>query len=96
LKLRIFARAGALVLAVVVLALFQVTTSYAARWNKADENSAFVPSCANESSFSPTSVYTKITVDENGSFAGFEIHMSNSNGDCSALLYSSNSSKKQS
>ena len=80
-------------MAVVILALFQVTTGFAARWDDGTDALPAVTSCADNASFFPTSVYTKIDTSESGVFSGFEIHISNKDGDCSALLYSSHASE---
>jgi len=93
LKRTIIARAGAVVLGVFILALFHVTLGYAARWDNGDREFPGLTSCADKASFFPTSLYTEINTSANGSYSGFEIHISNQNRECSALLYSSNAAK---
>lgn len=89
-KTTIIARAGAVVLGFLILTLFQVTASYATRWDDGDHELSAVTSCADGAIFFPTSLYTEIDVSEDGSISDFEIHIANKDGNCSALLYSSN------
>ena len=89
-------RAGAVVLGFLIFVLFQVTASYAARWDNAANILSPDTSCADHAIFFPTSLYTEIYMNEDGSFSAFEIHVANKDGNCSALVYSSNTSERQS
>lgn len=92
-KTTIMVRAGAVVLGVLIFVLFQVTASYAARWNDGANIISPDTSCADHATFFPTSLYTEIIMNDDGSFSAFEIHVANKDGNCSALVYSSNASE---
>lgn len=92
-KTTIMARAGAVVLGVLIIVLVQVNAGYAARWEDGGNKISPVTSCADKAIFFPTSIYTEIDMNEDGSFSAFAIHVANKDGNCSALLYSSNTSE---
>ena len=48
-----------------------------------------VTSCADKSSDFPAFVYTKVNSNKRGSPVGHDFYLSNANGDCSVLIYSS-------
>lgn len=88
-RANILARAGAVVLGLFTVVLMQVTDGYAARWDFPETASQTDTGCADKLGFFPGYFYTRIGLDENGVFPGFEVYVSDQDGHCSALLYSS-------
>jgi hypothetical protein len=50
-------------------------------------------SCDGQASVFPSSLYTKLNKTHKGTVSGFEIHLSNSEGDCSTMIFSSNAAE---
>lgn len=92
-KTTIIARTGAVFLGLLILVLFQVTTSHAARQTYASRHSSTPDSCADEGGIFQTSVFTRIFTRENGTFTDFELRLSSKDGNCSTLLYSSSAAR---
>jgi len=84
----------AVFITVPVLILVQAPNGSANADGDFDGESSAMTSCANKPSAFPTSIFTKIKTDSNGTFSGLEIHVSNSSRICSTVLYSFNTANK--
>lgn len=93
-KTTYIAEACAVILGFLILALFLVPTGFASLGGNGDDEPA-ADSCDDKAIAFPTSVYTRLNTGINGSVSGFEIHLSNADGDCSALLFSSNAAESR-
>lgn len=87
--------ASAVILAFSILALFVVPTGFASRGDDGGSEPSVVTSCDDNAIAFPASVYTRLNMGINGSVSGFEIHLSNADGDCSAMLFSSNAAESR-
>ena len=84
---------GSVVLGVIILALFLVPTSYAMKDVMSGDGSLETTSCSDKSSIFPSSLFTKLNKSHNGRVSGFELHISNAEGDCSTMIFSSNAAE---
>ena len=91
----IVVEASAVILAFSILALFVVPTGFASRGGDGGSEPSVVISCDDNTIAFPESVYTRLNMGINGSVSGFEIHLSNADGDCSAMLFSSNAAESR-
>ena len=73
-----------------VLAVFTVSTGFAWKGDYSDGVFAGLAPCNDTVSAFPTSLFTRLNRDRNGSVSGFEVHLSSTDGDCSVMLFSSN------
>jgi hypothetical protein len=88
-----FAQAGSVTLGVIILAVFLVPTSFAMKDMLGGNNPSASSSCADKASIFPSSLFTKLNKNHKGTVSGFEIHLSNSEGDCSTMIFSSNAAE---
>jgi len=88
------AKASSFILACSILAVFLVPAGFASREGHGDGETSAGISCTDETStFFPAFIYTRLYMGRNGSSSGFEIHLSDADGDCSGMLYSSNAAE---
>ena len=89
-KANISSKVRAITLAGFVLTMLMVSTGLA--WKGGDSGGVFamLTPCTDEASAFPTSLFTRLNKNRNGFTSGFEIHLSNTDGDCSVMLFSSN------
>ena len=87
----IVVEASAVILAFSILALFVVPTGFASRGGEVSA----ATSCDDKAMVIPTSIYTRLNMDVNGGVSGFEVHLANADGDCSAMLFSSNAAESR-
>ncbi len=88
-----FAQAGTVALGVIILALFLVPTSFAMKDIADGNNPLGSSSCNDNASIFPSSLFTKLNKSHHGRVSGFEIHLSNSEGNCSTMIFSSNAAE---
>ncbi len=92
-KTTFIVKAVSIILGCTMLVLFWVSTGSASSGANSGDGPSALTTCADKSSIFPAFVYTKLNMSHNRSFVGFEIHLSNRDGDCTALLYSSNTAQ---
>jgi len=95
LKTTIVVEVSAIILAFSILALFVVPAGFASRGDDGGGEPSVAASCDDNAIAFPASVYTRLNTGINGSVSGFEIHLSNADGDCSAMLFSSNAAESR-
>ena len=86
-KTKFIARVAAILLTVPILILIQAPNGSA---NIGDDHAGGLPaavSCTDKSSVFPTSLFTRLKTNANGTLSGFEIHLSNQDRSCSTILY---------
>ena len=89
-KTPIIAKVGLVILACSILAVFLVPAGFASiEGHGVGETSAGTSCTDKTSTFFPAFIYTKLYMGRNGATSGFEIHLSDADGDCSGMLYSS-------
>ena len=93
-KTSIIVKASSVIFACSILAVFLVPVGFASREGHGGGETSAATSCTDKTSiFLPTFIYTKLHMGRNGSTSGFEIHLSDADGDCSGMLYSSNAAE---
>jgi hypothetical protein len=92
-KTVLLAKAGAIIIACSILAIFLVSTSLANRHDNGQVELSSESSCSDNAGIFPASVYTRLFTGKNGFVSGFEIHLSSEDGNCSSMLYSSNAAE---
>jgi len=95
LKKIIVVEASAVILAFSILALFVVPTGFASRGGNSGGEASAATSCDDKAMIFPASIYTRLNMGVNGGVSGFEIHLANADGDCSAMLFSSNAAESR-
>jgi len=88
-KKSLFARAGAAFIIFPLIVLFQAPTGSASDGDESSSTSLSEAACLDASVF-PSSIYTRLYTDLDGSISGFEIRVAYSDRNCSSILYSSN------
>ena len=83
------AKAGLFVVALPLFVLIQAPSSAAFNEANVDKNRA-ASLCGNKSRSFPDSVFARLTTDMGGSVTGFEIHASFDGGNCTSVLYATN------
>lgn len=91
----IIAEASAVILAFSILAIFVVPTGFASRGGDSGGEASAATSCDDKTMVFPASIYTRLNTDVYGGVSGFEIHLANADGDCSAMLFSSNAAESR-
>jgi hypothetical protein len=86
------AQASSVVIAASILALFLVPASFAMRGT---HTSSVAESCNDKASVFPSSLSTRLNKNHKGSVSGFELHLSNADGKCSVMIFSSNSAESE-
>jgi hypothetical protein len=86
------AKASYIVTGAVILAIFLVPPSLAMK----NSNTPFTGDiCDDKASFFPSSLTTRLNRNHQGSVSGFEIHLSNTDGKCSVLVFASNAAESE-
>ena len=89
-KTTIIAKAVSIVLACSFLALFLAPAGFASRGDMLGGETATLASCGKTPGTFALFPSTRLNINQKGSVSGFEIHLSNANGDCSVMIYASN------
>ena len=94
-KKTIVVEASSVILAFSILALFVVPAGFASRSGDSGGKASTATSCDDKAMVFPASIYTRLNTGVNGGVSGFEVHLANADGDCSAMLFSSNAAESR-
>lgn len=92
-KTTFVAKAGSIVLACSILAVFLIPNGFASRFGEVQDRAPVAGSCSDKVSAFPAFFYTKLFTNSNGAISGFEIRASSADSRCSSVLYSSSSAE---
>lgn len=72
-----------------------MSSGFARNWAVDDGEPGGTSPCSEDASVFPSFLFTTLNQSEGRHVSGYEIHLSNADGDCSVLLFSSNAEESK-